>query len=75
MKKLFSNLFVYFLILSLFQFKVAKKDISLDYFISFRKYNKKLRAIYMTNNPVNTKSKKFHTKMDILKNHKISLIA
>ena len=51
------------------------EDISLDYFISFRKYNKKLRAIYMTNNPVNTKSKKFHTKMDILKNHKISLIA
>ena len=50
------------------------EDIALDYFISFRKYNKKLKAIYMTNNLMKIKNSKINTKIKILKYHKISLV-
>ena len=32
------------------------RDTALDYFISFRKYNKKLKAVYISGNYFKTKS-------------------
>lgn len=50
------------------------KDSALDYLISFRKYNTKLKAVYMSNNPINQTSHKVKAKTNMLDDNNIVVV-
>lgn len=50
------------------------KDSALDYLISFRKYNAKLKAVYMSNNPINQASHKVKAKANMLDDNNIVVV-
>ena len=50
------------------------KDSALDYLISFKKYNTKLKAVYMSNNPINQTSHKVKAKASMLDNSNIVVV-
>lgn len=50
------------------------KDTALDYFISFRKYNNRLKAVYMSNNPVNRASNRLRVKIRLLEDNNIIVV-
>ena len=50
------------------------KDTALDYLISFRKYNAKLKAVYMSNNPLNKTSRRLNIKIRLLEENNIIVV-
>ncbi len=50
------------------------KDTALDYLISFRKYTTKLKAVYMSNNPLNKSSRRLSIKIRLLEENNIIVV-
>lgn len=49
-------------------------DTAIDYFLSFRKYNRVLKAIYLSNNPLNCVSRKLQAKIKMLEEQSLTVV-